>query len=295
MVENILKMSDELSSLVINLENKYELEVHWMRAMKLEDEWKIKMHRHSSVEVHIVKEGSSFVSLKNKEFEVSEGEVYITAPGIYHAQKNGQKKSYTEYSLNFSIKEIKSDDFEIKNMVEVLNKAKPYPFCDENKLIEKFEEALKEAYLKPFGYRNKIKNIVEAMVIDCARCIIKNEKIDKFEDRNETKRNYKFLEFKKYVNDNINMPLKASEIANHIHISERQLLRIVKKSEGVSVKEYISNIKYKKAEEHLKNDKKSISQIAEELGFSNAYYFSRFFKERSGWPPSVYRKNVGKG
>ena len=38
----------------------------------------------------------------------------------------------------------------------------------------------------------------------------------------------------------------------------------------------------------------SITQIAEETGFKSASYFSKFFHDRTGSSPTLFRKNSGR-
>ncbi|MBR3942651.1 MAG: helix-turn-helix domain-containing protein [Clostridia bacterium] len=45
-----------------------------------------------------------------------------------------------------------------------------------------------------------------------------------------------------------------------------------------------------KAKKELKNCKKTIQQIAEDCGFSNQFYFSRYFTSCYGVSPYQFRK-----
>lgn len=58
----------------------------------------------------------------------------------------------------------------------------------------------------------------------------------------------------------------------------------------VSPMKYIHNIRMEKAKEMLLGDYTSISDIAEELGFSSIYSFSRTFKKATGFSPTDYHK-----
>ena len=44
----------------------------------------------------------------------------------------------------------------------------------------------------------------------------------------------------------------------------------------------------------LESTKKSITQIAEEVGFSDVNYFIRIFRQEEGMAPSKYRKMMKK-
>ena len=54
-----------------------------------------------------------------------------------------------------------------------------------------------------------------------------------------------------------------------------------------SLEDYIEAI----AELIAVNGHDHTKEIAEKLGFTNEYYFSRFFRKHLGVPPLTYRKN----
>ena len=57
---------------------------------------------------------------------------------------------------------------------------------------------------------------------------------------------------------------------------------------------YINMKKIDAAREMLINDKKSITEIAFDLGFSSSQYFSTFFKKHSSFTPDEFRREVEK-
>ncbi len=57
---------------------------------------------------------------------------------------------------------------------------------------------------------------------------------------------------------------------------------------GVSPSQYVKKLKIEKACQLLWINKYSVTQIAEMLGYSDVYYFSRQFKEHMGVAPSQY-------
>lgn len=58
---------------------------------------------------------------------------------------------------------------------------------------------------------------------------------------------------------------------------------------GVSPREYRELSALRRAQMLLENTKLSISDIADQVGMSNVYYFSNRFKKFSGLPPAAYR------
>jgi AraC-like DNA-binding protein len=78
-------------------------------------------------------------------------------------------------------------------------------------------------------------------------------------------------------------------IASTLNISAATLKRKLK-SEGQSFRDIKDEILYKKSVKFLRDTQKSIEQIADHLGYSDASNFSKAFKGWSGMSPSDFRK-----
>ena len=66
-------------------------------------------------------------------------------------------------------------------------------------------------------------------------------------------------------------------------------MRVFKKEEGVTILQYINELKEQRAKELLCQSDMSIKEIAEVLGFNGSIQFNRFFRSKAGQSPQVYR------
>jgi len=96
-----------------------------------------------------------------------------------------------------------------------------------------------------------------------------------------------------YINQNYNKLQHIEEIAERFYISKYYLCKIFKKATGLTLVQYISNIKLQNACNMLSNTKLSVSEVAEACGFNSTMYFCKFFKSALKVTPSQFRKNVG--
>lgn len=80
------------------------------------------------------------------------------------------------------------------------------------------------------------------------------------------------------------------QIAASVFMSYDNFRRKFKHQSGLSPNQYFIKLKIDKAKESLIFSDLEIKEIAENLGFSDPYYFSRVFKEWEGMSPVRYRK-----
>lgn len=95
--------------------------------------------------------------------------------------------------------------------------------------------------------------------------------------------------FTNYVENNIRMSLKISQITKLLGVSQPYLHKICKKHLGVSPKQYISDRKIFHAKKLLTESDVTVSEIAASLGFDDVFAFSHFFSLHTGTSPTAYR------
>lgn len=85
-----------------------------------------------------------------------------------------------------------------------------------------------------------------------------------------------------------NLPLDY--YAKLCNMSKSNFIKRFKAEEKITPQKYINNIKVNIATELLETTELNISEIAQSLGFEDAYYFSNFFKKNVGISPFNYKK-----
>lgn len=84
--------------------------------------------------------------------------------------------------------------------------------------------------------------------------------------------------------------LRVSGLAQLCNVSERYFSQLFLACYGTSPKKYILNRRIELARTLLSTGIMPVKQIAERCGFTNAYYFSRIFREIVMLSPSEYRR-----
>jgi AraC family cel operon transcriptional repressor len=80
-------------------------------------------------------------------------------------------------------------------------------------------------------------------------------------------------------------------IIEYCNYDKKYLCHVFKKYMGVTMTDYLNDIRLNYALELLNNTNKTISNIAQHLGFSSVSYFNVIFKKKYGTSPKELRKN----
>ena len=96
-----------------------------------------------------------------------------------------------------------------------------------------------------------------------------------------------------YVRDHLSESIQVDAIAEDLGISRGYLRNVFYSVHGMSPREYLTEARLKRAEELLCEGDRSVSAVAEEVGYTDVLQFSRIFKKHTGASPSQYRKDRG--
>lgn len=97
-------------------------------------------------------------------------------------------------------------------------------------------------------------------------------------------------EIKFYLDMNYAEKLKLGEVAKTFGIHPNYFTRVFHERFGVSPKNYLTNLKLKKACRLLTTTELSVSVISASLGFEDQLAFTKSFKKAFAVPPSEYRR-----
>ena len=89
----------------------------------------------------------------------------------------------------------------------------------------------------------------------------------------------------KYLRTTDIAELEISGLAELCHLSESCFRRLFSEYYGKPPQKYINELRIAQAEERLHSGLMTVAEVAESLGFSDASYFSRFYKKETGRSP----------
>ena len=86
------------------------------------------------------------------------------------------------------------------------------------------------------------------------------------------------------------LPITVTSIANELHVNPQHLMRMFKQETGKTINEYLTDCRISAAINLLESGNYLISEISNNVGYSDPKYFCKVFKRITGYSPSDYQK-----
>lgn len=92
-----------------------------------------------------------------------------------------------------------------------------------------------------------------------------------------------------YIANNLHRTITHEEMSDVFSYHKSSINRILIRETGLSLKNYVLELRIRKAAELLKYSDKAIGEIGELCGYNSAVFFSRQFREKTGMTPIQFR------
>ncbi len=97
-----------------------------------------------------------------------------------------------------------------------------------------------------------------------------------------------------HIESHLEQPIRVAELARRCHLNRSYFTRLFRRSFGIHPAAFIMERRVERAKQRLWKADEPLATIAEGLGFSDAFHFSRSFKRIAGISPSGFRRmNAG--
>jgi Response regulator containing CheY-like receiver domain and AraC-type DNA-binding domain len=101
-------------------------------------------------------------------------------------------------------------------------------------------------------------------------------------------------EARKYLHAHYHENISLPGIADAFQLHPAYLNRVFKRACGTSIPDYLLNLRMEEASRLIKEHPfVLIKEIAERVGYSDPFYFSKVFKQHTGFSPSDYKNSKG--
>lgn len=227
--------------------------------------------------VLITKGEGVFESKATGEMKISDGDVFLLFPGVWHRYKPKKNIGWTERWVGFSgeiANQLLSNGF-FKPDEPLISK------CNKPAVLNHFYGLFKLFDEESFGFQRLASGVCIQLMAELYN--IKNG------GNNIKNLNSMVSRAKGMMYMNINTSLDLIRMASELGVSYSKFRLDFKKQTGVSPLQYYLFLKVEKSKELLLNTHKTQKEIAYELGFESDYYFNRQFKQKTGLAPGKFR------
>ncbi len=146
---------------------------------------------------------------------------------------------------------------------------------------EKEDDCLKYWIQKPLHPEK----FIDTLKLISENLISPKKQNDTFSDSTKEKINWVLA----YIKDNLNHDLKMEVMAKKTHFSVSHFSRAFKEIAGCPYSQYVIQMRLERAKTLLTQTDWKIQAIAAEVGMEKTNTFGKFFRERVGMSPGMYR------
>ncbi len=165
-------------------------------------------------------------------------------------------------------------------------------FLPKNPLEIAKDGSMDRSPLATVSHEQYIKNTIELLILSLmdSESTARDKRVEYYEHC--LHRKTLTADIIEYLENNIASQIKLTDISNEFSYSLSSIKRIFKNETGYSIIDYLNNMRIEKAKEILTDGRISIENVAAMVGFSNIYYFSNVFKNRTGKSPRKFRTEI---
>ena len=268
------------------------LRFFWCRYIHYSYESRIKpnskLHSHSFFELHCILGGTlEYHEEGHEKITIPAGSFILIAPKSNHYLTSLTSEAET-FAVTFEpicrdTEQGKRLGLRFDSITELTELIPPecYP------LIELIMQELHDG--KAYATQN-LRLLLHVLILDLIRSIFDR---DSEKAERPSLKDPRLVELKKYIGDTPSKIFTVAELAEHLHISTRQLGNVIHADLGITAKDFIDTEKANQARDLLLGTDMNLQEISESLGFSDHNNFNRFFKRIEGMSPGLFRRSKG--
>ncbi|WP_122646486.1 AraC family transcriptional regulator [Enterococcus mediterraneensis] len=231
--------------------------------------------------LHIVMEGKGSYHVKNQQFQLKKGDLFLIRPGDsnFYLADGEDPWMYCWLSFGGSAAEeiIRRSLFKEDQYTMISSNIQKYVDIIVECMKETEENLESELQLTALTYR-----FLAVLLKDGGKISGGIPKVH----------SSLAVETVKYIEEHYAENLSVEEIAQHLSVNRSHLSRVFSNYMGTSIKEYLIGVRINRGAFLLSLTNDSVESIAYQVGFNSLVVFSRMFKKSTGETATNYRKRM---
>ena len=269
--------------------------VRILKSSSLTGEWMDHDHVFTYIE-----QGEAVFFLSGVKYEAREGDILLMHPFMSHIINSTSTVPLIQYIFHFDLyydeersllkstnatkrmrKKVVDREMKLASIVPISH----LQLADRIDLKKRFLLLHKEFLDK----RSGSSLIMKSICLELLHIFLKNQ-ADRKDDEGKMTKGWAFIERAiNYIHECFSDPqLNNVSISEHVGVSTNHLSHLFKKQLGISIHKYVTHIRIEQAKKRIVDGKLTLTEIADEVGFSSIHLFSRSFKSAVGIMPSKF-------
>ncbi|MGM9683082.1 MAG: helix-turn-helix domain-containing protein [Eubacteriales bacterium] len=234
-------------------------------------------HLHFHVELAILFEGKTRISVDTDTFEVEAGDAFVIFPNQVHRYETLEREKYILLIVNPEIISEFSGIF--TSSLPVSNKI---PGAANDKELRELMFKISDAYRSDEAYRD--------VVLRGYLLAFFGKLFGKIDLKDFKSREIHVLgTIMNYCMNNFDRDLSLDTLEKELHLSKYYISHVISNKLNIGFNDYVNSLRVSNACKYLLKTDKSITEISEIVGFNTLRTFNRAFQKQMGITPSDYR------
>lgn len=226
--------------------------------------------------LHYILKGEGTLYLDSKEFQIKEGQAFITPPNLIAYYEGSPFNPWSYIWIHFNGQKAT----ELLYLAGITKNhplfiPKVYPTDLESCILDILHHNAEE-----YACIGNLYRIFQYMIKFTAR----EPKVQ------EVDTNLRYIKMTiDYISRKYSEPIKVQAIADYCGLDRSYLSKLFKNATSYSPQEYLIFFRINKAKHLLKESDTPIQHVAYSVGYQDPFAFSKIFKKETGYSPSQYR------
>ncbi len=273
-----------LNRLQIGNSPQDELQIFWFRAISHKlNHYMIspRNHHHTFYELHFILGGTVDYRFDERCISLGTGEYLIIPPLQTHKVEN-ISEDFIKLSVAFSLQEGSP-----------LKRAMASTRADRSPITAELQATIAFCFEEAQNQTAYSASVIKARLFEMIYRMAKGKTAFHAPRTGEfpAVEDERVLKARQYILDNMDSMLTCGDVARYCNLSEKQMGRLFRRHEGMTLLQFIHRAKLAAAQKLLLDTQQSLRNISESLGFQNEYYFNTFFTRGCGMTPGDYRRS----
>lgn len=257
----------------------------------------ITQHMHEWVEILFCTQGTHTVYLRNTALPFNAGSlVVIPINEIHRIENDGDETGHylvIKFASELLLSIVDEEEYDIIRPFMLMSSPQDYLFTPEmmegNIIPNVIHSMIREYADKKYGYRLELRAYVYMLTTFLVRSWHERG-IGVDHQPSATVHTKRIFECLNYIQKNYTQQITLAMLAERCHVSYCYFSRQFTEVTGTSFAGYLTNIRINAAEHLLVTTDTPITDVALQVGFSDASYFTRRFTMKNSITPNLYRQ-----